>query len=294
MEADLLLHGVLWPTALAIAVVVASRSQRARLVGVALAVAFVISAGAQERLEPLPAIGSWTWIPVGVAMAALTGVAAGQRGGGRIGRAAACAIAALLAALLMPLPEWGGDDARLLLAGVIALQSVLLMPIAMHRGGFSTWLAFSVALAGTSVLALETGFAKLAIPCGATSFACGCMGLFALAQRPHRTLHAGICGAIVIATCASLGAAGAFAFETGGVPKAAFLLAAIAPLGCWLGEAPPFRGTRAASAMARVIGAGAVAGVAVWVAASHRATGSDAYALGREPVAIHSIARIDR
>ena len=130
--------------------------------------------------------------------------------------------AALLAALLLPLPEWRGDSERLVLAGGIALNAALLLPIGMHRGGFSTWLAFSVALAGTSGVALMTGFAKLAVPCGAVSFACGCMGLFALGQRPHRTLHAGIGGAIVIATCASLGAAGAYAFETGGVTRFAF------------------------------------------------------------------------
>ena len=278
MELDLVIHGVLWPTVLALGVLVASRSQRSRLVGVALALAFVVSSGAQDHLTLTPGVGSWTWIPIGVAFAALVGAAAGEHGAGRVGRAACCVIAALLAALLMPLPEWRDDDERLLLAGAIALNAALLLPIGMHRGGFSTWLAFSVALAGTSGVALITGFAKLAIPCGAISFACGCMGLFALGRRPHRSLHAGIGGAIVIAVCASLGAAGAYAFETGGVPKAVFVLAAVAPLGVWLGEAPPFRATRVASALARVAGVGALAGAAVWAAASHGAQGSDAYA----------------
>ena len=77
MEIDLLIHGVLWPTVLALGVVVASRSQRARLVGVALAIAFVVSSGAQDHLALSPSFGSWTWIPIGVALAALVGAAAG-------------------------------------------------------------------------------------------------------------------------------------------------------------------------------------------------------------------------
>jgi len=294
MEIDLLIHGVLWPTVLALGVVVASRSQRARLVGVALAIAFVVSSGAQDHLALSPSFGSWTWIPIGVALAALVGAAAGRFGAGRVGRAACCVIAALLAALLLPLPEWRGDSERLVLAGGIALNAALLLPIGMHRGGFSTWLAFSVALAGTSGVALMTGFAKLAVPCGAVSFACGCMGLFALGQRPHRTLHAGIGGAIVIATCASLGAAGAYAFETGGVTRFAFVLAAIAPLGVWLGEAPPFRATRVASALARVVGVGTLAGAAIWSAASHGAQGSDAYAAQRDSNANQVVATLAR
>lgn len=294
MELEIVLHGVLWPTALALAVLIASSSLRSRLFGVALATAFVCSAGSQERLSPLPAVGAWTWIPIAVAAAAAVGVVSGARAGGRIGRAAACVLAGLLAALLMPLPEWGDDDARLVLAGVIATEAALLLPIGMHRGGFSTWLAFSFALAGTSVLSLTTGFAKLAIPCGAVAFACGCIGVWASTRRTHRTLHAGIGGAIVIAACATLGSAGAFAFETGGVPKVAFVLAAIAPLGCWLGEAPPFRSTRVASGLARVIGAGGLAALAIWFAAAHRANGADAYALGGEVASLRSMSHLAR
>lgn len=294
MEVDLLLHGVLWPSALAVAVVLASRSLRPRLVGLAIALAFVVSAGAQDQLVTMPAIGSWTWIPIAVAFAAATGAAAGEHGGGRIGRAAACVVSGLLAALLLPLPEWRSDEARLALAGGIALQSALMVPLGMHRGGFSSWLAWSVALVGSSGVALATGFAKLAVPCGAASFVCGCMGLMALGQRPNRILHAGIGGAIVIASCATLGAAGAFAFETGGAPKACFLLAGIAPVGAWLGEAPPFRGSRTASALARVLGTGAIAGAAVWMAASHRVPMNDAYAAHGATRPVHSLVRASR
>lgn len=291
MELELVIRGVLWPALIALGVVIASRSQRSRLVGVALAAAFAVSAGAQDALSFIPSDASWTWIPLAVAATALVGAAAGERGAGRVGRAATCVIAGSLAALIMPLPEWRDDDARLMLAGAVALHGALLLPIGMHRGGFSSWLAFSVGLAGASVVSLMTGFAKLAVPCGAVSFACGCMGLLALAQRPHRSLHAGIAGALAIAACATLGSAGAFAFETGGVPKVAFVLAGMAPLGCWLGEAPPFRGSRAASALARVTGAMVLAGLGVWMAASHRGDVAGAYAWRGDRPGIHALAR---
>jgi hypothetical protein len=283
MERDLVIHGVLVPAALALAVIVASRSLRTRTVGLALALAFIASAARMEPLALLPSEGSWTWLTIGVGACALIGAAAGERGAGRAGRAATCVLAALLAALLAPLPEWRDDEARLVLAGAVALHGALLLPIGMHRGGFSVWLSFSLALAGTSVVALVTGFAKLAIPCGAVSFTCGCIGLLATLQPERRSIHAGIGGALALAACSTMGAAGAFAFETGGVPKLAFVLAATAPLGCWLGEAPPFRASRAASALARVTGVVALAAAAVWMAASHRPVTSDAYALAGEP-----------
>ena len=72
------------------------------------------------------------------------------------------------------------------------------------------------------------------------------------------------------------------------------MLAAVAPLGVWLGEAPPFRATRVASALARVAGVGALAGAAVWAAASHGAQGSDAYAAHGDSNAKQVVANLAR
>lgn len=279
MEQHLLIHGVLWPCALALALILAWRSLRDRTVGLALALAFVASASEQDQLAAVPPEGSWTWLPVALAAAVVVGCALGRRGAGRSARDAICIVAALIAALLLPLPEWRGDDARLLLAGTLALHASLLLPLAMHRGGFSSWLAFSISIAGTSGVAMASGFAKLAVACGAFSAACGMVGVLALSQRPHRSLHAGIAGGIAIAGCATLGAATAFAFETAGIPRIAFLCVALAPLGSWLGEAPPFRTTPLASGIARVTGSAIIAGLGVWIAMSPMRRESNAYAL---------------
>jgi hypothetical protein len=113
-------------------------------------------------------------------------------------------------------------------------------------------------MSAMSALLLIGGFAKLSLPLGAVAAACGAGGVLAIRQ-PHRSLHAGISGTVAITSIAGLAGAAAFAFDTDGMPLWMPMACAASMLGMWLGEAPPFRASRAASGLARVIGVAAPA-----------------------------------
>jgi hypothetical protein len=202
-------------------------------------------------------------------------------------------------------PRQGAWTTVVLSLGVlVALATVasprggsMLLPPGMHRGGFSFWCAQSLALAGVSLLALASGFAKLAIPVGAVSALCGWIGVLALFTHPHRSVHAGISGSVAIAGVAALSSAATHAFDTGALPPSACVLAALAPLGCWLGELPPFRMSRIASGLARILGCAVISGLVALVALRSSAqTEGDAYALRHASTAtpidaVHACAR---
>ena len=282
MEQDLIIHGVLVPAACAIALLLFTRRWGTRCRGVALALALLLGARANDSFGGFPPTNRWMWIVIAACAAALVGAAAGERSGSRTGRAIVCALAGCVAALLMPVPMWQSADARLLLAGALGVIALLLLPVGMHRGGFSFWCACSVAIAGTSAVALLTGFAKLAVSLGAVSCACGWIGVVGVVVRPRHALHAGISGTLVLVAVTVLGAASAFAYETSFTPTWIFVAAGASPLGCWLGEAPPFRASRMASALARILGVVVLAGAAVVGAVLHAnrnaSTEADAYA----------------
>jgi lysylphosphatidylglycerol synthetase-like protein (DUF2156 family) len=250
--------------------------------GVSCALALLLSARANDSFGGFPPTNGWMWIVIAVCAVALVGAAAGERSASRNGRAIVCALAGCIAALLMPVPMWQSVDARLLLAGALGVIALLLLPVGMHRGGFSFWCACSMAIAGTSVVALLTGFAKLAVALGAVSCACGWIGVASALVRPRHALHAGISGTLVLVAVTVLGAASAFGYETSSTPAWIFVAAGASPLGCWLGEAPPFRASRMASALARILGVVVIAGAAVTGAVLHAnrnaSTDADAYA----------------
>jgi hypothetical protein len=280
METQLFLHGVLLPSAIAFAVVIAIARRHPRWMGVAILIAFVVGVGAFDPIVDRPTTGSWTnaVLALGAMIAAATGFAGMLHH--RLARGLACAICALLGSLVFAMPEWSGAESRLGLAAGLGASCALLLPPGMHRGGFSFWCAQSVALAGASALALWSGFAKLALPVGAVSATCGWIALLAVASRPHRAVHADFTGTVAIAGLAAVAAATVHAFDTGATPSTACLCAGVAPLGCWLGELPPFRGSRMASGLARILGCGAIAGLAVFLAIQRPgAESSDAYAV---------------
>jgi len=136
-------------------------------------------------------------------------------------------------------------------------------------------------------VALLTGFAKLAVALGAVSCACGWIGVASALVRPRYALHAGISGTLVLVAVTVLGAASAFGYETSSTPAWIFVAAGASPLGCWLGEAPPFRASRMASALARILGVAVLAGAAVTGALLHAnrnaSTEADAYACVDDP-----------
>lgn len=282
MEQDLIIHGVLLPAVCALTLLLLTRRWGTRLRGVSLALALLMSARANDSFGGFPPTNGWMWIVIATCLAALVGAAAGERSGSRTGRAMVCALGAALAALLMPVPMWQTPDSRLLLAGSLAVIAMLMLPVGMHRGGFSWWLACSLAIAGTSVVTLLSGFAKLAITLGAVSCACGWIGVAAALVQPRHSLHAGISGTLGLVTITVLGAASAYGYETSSTPLWIFVAAGASPLGCWLGEAPPFRASRMASALARILGVALLAGAAVAGAVLHAGrdatTTGDAYA----------------
>ncbi len=280
MESQLVLHGVLLPAAFAFALVIAFARRHDRWMGVALLLAFAISIANFDPIVIQPRQGAWTTVVLSLGVMVAIATVASHRGGSRAGRGVACAIAGCVGALILTLPEWVGAERRLLLAAALAASSAMLLPPGMHRGGFSFWCAQSLALAGVSLLALASGFAKLAIPVGAVSALCGWIGVLALFTHPHRSVHAGISGSVAIAGVAALSSAATHAFDTGALPPSACVLAALAPLGCWLGELPPFRMSRIASGLARILGCAVISGLVALVAlrSSAQAEG-DAYAL---------------
>jgi len=289
VESRLILHGVLLPAAFALALVNAVARRHERWMGVSLLLTFAISISNFDPIVAQPRQGAWTTIVL--CLAVMVGIAtiANHHGGGRAGRGIVCVIAGSAGALMLTMPEWIAAERRLMLASALAACSALLLPPGMRRGGFSFWCAQSLALAGVSLLALSSGFAKLAIPVGAASALCGWIGVLALLTRPHRAVHAGISGSIAIAGIAGLSSATVFAFDTGELPASACALAAMSPLGCWLGELPPFRASRVASGLARILGCAVISGLVALIALRPSARGdADAYALAHAhaPLAI--------
>lgn len=268
MELDLLIRGVIAPVLVAVATLAVFGRDSVRGPGAALTLALLVSCVAQEPIETIPPTAAWQWVPIAALLATAVGLAAGERAVNRAGRCMVCVLSATLACLLLPLPEWSSADARLLLAFGIACLSMLTLPLGMHRGGVSTWFGVAIAFAGSATLVLATGFAKLAVPVGAVGVSCVAVGVTAW-RSPHRSLHAGIAGTIAVASMLGMASAAAFAFQTSQLPGWIPALSAAAPLGLWLGEAPPFRGGRVASALARVLGAALPAFVAAAAAVTH-------------------------
>lgn len=282
MEQALFIHGVLVPACCALALTLALRRRTMRWRGVALFVALLLGARANDSFGGFPPTNGWMWLVIAVGASVTVGATAGERGVSRVGRGIICLVAALMASLLLPLPMWRSADARLLLAAGLGATSMLMLPVGMHRGGFSVWCACSVAVAGTSAVALQTGFAKLAVSLGAVACACGWIGVASSVVRPRHRMPLGIAGTLAVVSVTTLGSATAYAYETASTPWWIFAASATAPLGCWLGEAPPFRASRMASAIARIAGVATLSGAAVIGTLRHAGVGasaaSDAYA----------------
>lgn len=280
MERHLLLTGVLLPACAAVLAALLMRGHRARWMGIALTLALAVSVSDQQGHWKWPRAGEWSWLVIATAATGVCGAAAGRSGGGStVTRGVACGVASCVSSLLLPLPGWHDATLRLSLATAGAASAAMLLPIGTRRGGFSAWASWSLSLAAPSLVALSCGFAKLAVAIAAISAACGVMAVVTVVAR--RPIAAGVSGSLVIALCCVQGSAVARAFDSLDTPAWVFVVAASAPLGAWLGEAPTFRGAGLVSALARLIGVAAIAGLAVWAVTPRLASdgASDAYAL---------------
>jgi hypothetical protein len=280
VETDLVLHGVLIPAACALALSLVIARRHARCMGAVPLVAFTVSVAWLDPIAARPAFGSWTnaVLALGLMVASATVIESGAQG--RWMRGIACIVIGLSGAILFAMPEWTDAASRLALAGSLAIVTALLLPAATRHGGFSFWCSQSVALAAVSALALSSGFAKLALPIGAVSAACGWVGIQALLGGSRHPILAGLPGAAAIVGVAGIGSATTFAFDTGSISPIACIAAALAPAGCRLGDLPAISGSRIASGTARVLGCGVIATavIAACLAAGSRSR-SDAYAL---------------
>jgi len=261
MEMRILLFGVALPVILGVGFSVL-RVNRSRapgfgsFFGVAIAIVLFTSAISEDSLQNFTTLNRWLWFPCSILLCGfITGIGDlfSRSFGSRVFISCASAI---LGALVMNIPEWGNVTSRLLLGMATALCSTLLFVVVQRRNCFSTSISLCFALIAPSVLAMLSGFAKLAVPIGAASCCLGFISLVRLATQSKKPLneYVGFGGAVAIACIAALGAATGLSYDTSGVPVAAWILASIAPLGLWLGELPIIRSRPTLSAWARIMG----------------------------------------
>jgi len=261
MEMRILLFGIALPVILGVGFSVL-RVNRSRapgfgsFFGVAIAIVLFTSAISEDSLHNFTTLNRWLWFPCSILLCGfITGIGDLFSRSFRTRVFISCA-SAILGALLLNIPEWGNVTNRLLLGMATALCSTLLFVVVQRRNCFSTFISLCFALIAPSVLAMLSGFAKLAVPIGAASCCLGIISLVRLATQSKRPLneYVSFSGAIAIACIAALGAATGLSYDTSEVPVAAWVLASIAPLGLWLGELPIICSRPTLSAWARILG----------------------------------------
>ena len=261
MEMQILLFGIALPVIFGVGFsvlrVIRSRSPGfGSFFGVAIAIVLFTSAISEDSLQNFTTLNRWLWFPCSILLCGfITGIGDLFSRSFRSRVFISCATG-ILGALVMNIPEWGNVTSRLLLGMATALCSTLLFVVVQRRNYFSTTISLSFALIAPSVLAMLSGFAKLAVPIGAAACCIGFISLVRLATQSKKPLneYIGFSGAVAIACIAALGAATGFSYDTSGIPVSAWVLASIAPLGLWLGELPIIRPRPILSAWARIMG----------------------------------------
>ena len=272
MEMQILLFGIALPVIFGVAFSVwrVTRSREFRFgsfFGVAIAIVLLTSAISEDSLQNFTTLNRWLWFPCSILLCGfITGIGDlfSRSFGARVFISCSSVI---LGALFIDIPEWGNVTSRLVLGMAIALCSTVLFVVVERRNFFSTSISLSFALIAPSVLAMLSGFAKLAVPIGAASCCLGFVSLVRLATQSKAPLNecVGFSGAVVIACIAALGAATGWSYDTNEIPIAAWLLASIAPLGLWLGELPFIRSRPTLSAWARILGCVILAASSIFI-----------------------------
>ena len=272
MEIQILLFGIALPVIFGVALS-AWRMTHSRafgfggFFGVAISIVLFTSAISEESLRNFTTLNRWLWFPCSILLCGfITGIGDlfSRSFGARVFISCSSVI---LGALFINIPGWGNVTSRLVLGMATALCSTLLFVVVQRRNCFSTPLSLCFALIAPSVLAMLSGFAKLAVPIGAASCCLGFVSLVRLATQSKTPLNecVGFSGAVVIACIAALGAATGWGYDTGEIPVAAWLLASIAPLGLWLGELPIIRSRPTLSAWARILGCVILAASSIFI-----------------------------
>ena len=275
MEINIVFFGIVLPVVLGAACVAWwGSSTRARggdfFWGPSLSITVFVSALSQDSLVNFTTQNKWLWFACSVLLCGLLVGAGIFFTRTSVTRAFVSCICAMLGALLLNIPGWLNIMERLLLAVAVVPCTLLLLIAVQKRVSFSTPMALSFALVAPSVLAMLSGFAKLSIPIGAASFFLGCASLIQVIFPFRTIIHAriGQSGAVVIASIAALGAATGFGYDTNGISTLGWLLAALTPLGLWLGEAPMIRTRPTLSVWARILGCVILAAASIVIALS--------------------------
>ena len=272
MEMQILLFGIALPSFVgaAFGIWFIRRKQTGGLdcfFGFALASALFLSAISEESLIDFAVLNRWLWFPLSILVCASI-VALGAFFTNSPGaRTLVVLTSTISAAVLLNIPSWEILINRLFLGVGAATSAILLAQVVKRRKNISTYLALSLSLIGLSVLTMLSGFAKLAIPIGAVSVCLGIISVVHVAIQ-SLSLHRGVdlSGAVVIASIAALGAATGFGYDTTNLPISSWVIAAIAPLGLWMGELPMIRSRTILSAWARICGCAILAATAILIA----------------------------
>ncbi len=264
-----MLTSVLLPAACAVAAFLIATKHMPRVRGFAMSVACLLSSTTLDDFGGVPPTNRWMLYCVAVALVGCIGALVGDPKSRRVHQLAMCVVAGCVAASVFALPEWSGIFSRILLAVATSLVAAILIPLGSHRAGFSWWCSMGLSFAAVAAIALLCGFAKLSFAVASMFATCGLLSLATLVVSPRHTLCGGVPGTLVIAFGVVLGAAGAYAYDTSGMPRWVFVIAALSPTGAWLAEAQAFRQSAMTSALARVAGVLILTGLAVGGAVAH-------------------------
>ena len=273
MEMQILLFGIALPSffGAAFGIWFMRRKQAGRLdcfVGLALATTLFLSAISEDSLIQFMALNRWLWFPISMLLGAVVVGAGLLFAQSPLARTLVVLASTISAAILLNIPSWEIFTNRLFLGVGAATSAIFLAQVVKIRANISTYIGLSLSLIGPSVLAMLSGFAKLAIPIGAVSFCLGIISLVHIAiQSKSLDRAVGLSGAVVIASIAAFGAATGFGYDTTNLPISSWVIAAIAPLGLWMGELPMIRSRTILSAWARICGCTILAATAILIAA---------------------------
>ena len=224
--------------------------------GCALAATLLLSSMSQESLIQFTSQNRWLWFPLTTFMIAVLTDACGLFKKIMPLRIYIAFAVIILGAAFLLIPSWDNLSRRLFLGVAVGGCATVLVLVVEKRKCFSTSLGLSFSLIAPSVLAMLSGFAKLAIPLGAVAFCLGIISLIELVRqmRGRKCLGLGEGGGVVVASIAGLGSATGFGYDTTNIPIWIWVLSAAAPLGLCLGEFPGICLKKIPSACARICG----------------------------------------
>lgn len=236
--------------------------------GLALASTLLLSAMSEDSFYSFTTQNLWLWFPLAVGLSALIASTGNAFTNSlRTGALIVCA-SAIPAALVLNIPNWQSPTSRFLLGVVTAIFAFFLNRVVERHNNFSTFIALSFSLTAASVLAMISGFAKLAVPIGAVSCCLGIVSLIRLITwtPAHNHVCLGLSGAVTITSVAVFGSATGLGYDTSGLPIICWVLSAIAPLGLWVGELPRICSRPTLSSWARIFGCAILSAVAIVIA----------------------------